>query len=120
MKSNFLIKRTLSIVLSVVLVVSSLYIGVFSFDTSAASETATQTSVEEKDLFSYDYESATTGYTSYQAWKYRGNSRPAIDPDNGDNIALAHIVEYADWGIVVLGDKYTAIAPSEYIKAEKM
>lgn len=121
MKTRFSIKKAISALLCVTLVVSALYIGTKPTAVSASDETnnETTTTIKEEVLAFHDYEDAKTTFNNDDIWTYRGSSRPATDPNNASNTVLKHITGYQDYGIIALGDDYKEKAPTKYVEAEE-
>lgn len=113
-------KKIMAMVLSIALVLSTIYIGTSTPEVDAAdgdTSAETITYADKSVLADNDYETALVfGLSDAQKYQ-RGNSHIEEDPDDSTNQVITNKGWY-DHGIVYLGDAYTTEAPADFIKAE--
>ena len=126
------IKKAISALMCFALVASATSLAMPKL--SAAEEANQITKTREEQLFNYGYDdddvkvfNINKDSSGDDLWNaiygqetgyYRGSSYPVKDPDDENNNALL-FRPGRDVGFIVPGDRYTAVQPSQYIKAQK-
>ena len=127
------IKKAISALMCFALVASATSLAMPKL--SAAEEANQITQTREEQLFNYGYDdddvkvfNINKDSSGDDLWNvfhdqetgyYRGSSYPVKDPDDESNNALLFMPAGRDVGFIVPGDRYTAVQPSQYIKAQK-